>query len=104
MLIPYTLHLTSFEIYVATLPLPQPMSKTESPLLIFKCLISSISENYIRNCETRKVEPDPKKIQGMTGEEILGLLDPEQYTGLSAYFAEEFAIKAEQKSKELLGR
>jgi hypothetical protein len=29
-------------------------------------------------------------------------LDPEEYTGLCSYFAEEFALKAEQKSKELI--
>ena len=38
---------------------------------LFKCLISSISEDYIRKCEVSKIDPDPKKIQGMTGEEIL---------------------------------
>ena len=38
---------------------------------LFKCLVSSISENYIDNCENKKIDHDPKKIQGMTGEEIL---------------------------------
>ncbi len=38
---------------------------------LFKCLISSISEDYIRKCEVSKIDPNPKKIQGMTGEEIL---------------------------------
>ena len=40
---------------------------------LFKCLISSISENYIRSLRDKKIDPDPKKIQGMTGEEILGI-------------------------------
>ena len=38
---------------------------------LFKCLLSSLSENYIKDCEDNKIEPDPKKILGMTGEEIL---------------------------------
>ena len=40
---------------------------------LFKCLISSISENYIRSLGDKGIDPDPKKIQGMTGEEILGI-------------------------------
>ena len=40
---------------------------------LLKCLLSSTSENYIRKCEASKIEPDTKKIQGMTGEEILGI-------------------------------
>ena len=40
---------------------------------LFKCLISNISENYIKECENKKIEPDPKKIQGMTNEEILSI-------------------------------
>ena len=40
---------------------------------IFKCLLSSISEKYIKECEINKIEPDPKRILGMTGEEILSL-------------------------------
>ncbi len=40
---------------------------------LFKCLLSSLSENYLRNCEENKIEPDPKKILGMTNEEILSL-------------------------------
>ena len=40
---------------------------------LFKCLISSISESYIKDCEAKKIDRDPKKIQGMIGEEILGL-------------------------------
>ena len=38
---------------------------------LFKCLISSISEDYIQDCKSKNVEPDQKQIQGMTGEEIL---------------------------------
>ncbi len=40
---------------------------------LFKCLLSNLSENYIKDCEENKVEPDPKRILGMTGEEILSL-------------------------------
>ncbi len=40
---------------------------------LFKCLLSSLSEKYIQNCENNKIEPDPKKILGMTGEEILSI-------------------------------
>mgnify|MGYP001160146677 CR=1 FL=1 len=38
---------------------------------LLKCLLSKKSENYIKECEIGKVEPDSKKILGMTGEEIL---------------------------------
>ncbi len=47
---------------------------------LFKCLLSSISENYLKECEENKIEPDPKRILGMTGEEILSLFyDNVQY-------------------------
>ena len=38
---------------------------------LIKCLLSSVSTKYINECETKKIDPDPKKIQGMTAEEIL---------------------------------
>ena len=40
---------------------------------LFKCLLSSVSEKYIKECEDNKIDPDPKRILGMTGEEILSL-------------------------------
>ena len=40
---------------------------------LFKCLLSDLSEKYIKDCEDNKIEPDPKRILGMTGEEILSL-------------------------------
>ena len=40
---------------------------------LFKCLLSDASAKYIKECEDNKIEPDSKKIQGMTGEEILSL-------------------------------
>ncbi len=40
---------------------------------LFKCLLSNISEAYIQECEKNKIEPDSKRILGMTGEEILSL-------------------------------
>ena len=38
---------------------------------LFKCLLSSISQDYIESCKSENIDPDHKKIQGMTGEEIL---------------------------------
>ncbi len=38
---------------------------------LLKCLLSSRSENYLSKCEENKIDPDPKKILGMTSEEIL---------------------------------
>ena len=35
--------------------------------------LSNLSEKYIKECEKNKIEPDPKRILGMTGEEILSL-------------------------------
>ncbi len=40
---------------------------------LFKCLLSEASEKYIKECEDNKIEPDSKRILGMTGEEILSL-------------------------------
>ena len=38
---------------------------------LLKCLLSESSSKYINDCDAKKIEPDPKKILGMTGEEIL---------------------------------
>ncbi len=38
---------------------------------LLKCLYSSITEEYINDCSVKKIDPDPKKIQGMSAEEIL---------------------------------
>ena len=38
---------------------------------ILKCLMSSISEKYLEDCKNKKIDPDARKIQGMSGEEIL---------------------------------
>ncbi len=38
-----------------------------------KCLLNKSSVAYINDCDKKKVEPDPKKILGMTGEEILSI-------------------------------
>ncbi len=40
---------------------------------LFKCLLSNSSELYIKDCEANKIEPDSKRILGMTGEEILSI-------------------------------
>ena len=40
---------------------------------LLKCLLSNTSEIYLKDCETNKIEPDPRKIQGMTNEEILNI-------------------------------
>jgi len=38
---------------------------------ILKCLMSSFSENYLEDCKNKKIEPDARKIQGMSAEEIV---------------------------------
>jgi len=38
---------------------------------LLKCLISSISEKYLEECNKKKIDPDSRKIQGMSGDEIL---------------------------------
>ena len=38
---------------------------------LLKCILSSDSEIYLNECKLKKIEPDSKRIQGMTGEEIL---------------------------------
>ena len=40
---------------------------------LFKCLLSDKSEEYLNECEKNKIEPDSKKILGMTSEEILAI-------------------------------
>ena len=52
---------------------------------------------------SQTLQEEPEVASQLTKEEILRLLDPEEYTGLCSYFAEAFALKAEQKSKELIG-
>ena len=38
---------------------------------LLKCLTSSMSEKYLEECNIKKIEPDSRKIQGMSAEEIL---------------------------------
>ena len=38
---------------------------------LFKCLHSFNTHKYLQSCEKKKIDPDPRKIQGMTAEEIL---------------------------------
>ena len=38
---------------------------------LLKCLLSNDSASYLAECEKNKIEADPKKIMGMTAEEIL---------------------------------
>jgi DNA-directed RNA polymerase, beta subunit/140 kD subunit len=40
---------------------------------LLKCLLSKRSSDYIAECDSKKIEPNQKKILGMTGEEILSL-------------------------------
>ena len=40
---------------------------------LLKCLLSKKSTEYIYECEQKKIDPDTKKILGMTGEEILSI-------------------------------
>ena len=37
---------------------------------LLKCLFSSASEEYLQDCINKKIEPDQRKIQGMSREEI----------------------------------
>ncbi|MDB4860717.1 DNA-directed RNA polymerase subunit beta [Alphaproteobacteria bacterium] len=40
---------------------------------LLKCLLSNASEEYIEECDKNKIDPDPRKILGMRGEEILSI-------------------------------
>ncbi len=40
---------------------------------LLKSLLSKSSTEYIKECDKKKIEPNPKKILGMTGEEILSI-------------------------------
>ena len=40
---------------------------------LLKCLLSNSSAKYIDDCDKNKIEPDSKKILGMSGEEILSI-------------------------------
>ncbi len=83
------------------LELGRKMGRQKAHDAVYEAAQRSVNE---KRPFTETLQEEPEVAKHLTKEEILGLLDPEQYTGLSAYFAEEFAIKAEQKSKELLGR
>ena len=52
---------------------------------------------------TETLQEKPKVTKRLSIANILNLIDPEQYTGLCSYFAQEFSRKAQQKSLELLG-
>jgi adenylosuccinate lyase len=52
---------------------------------------------------TETLQEEPEVTKRLSRADILDLLDPEQYTGLCSYFAEEFSRKAQQKSLELIG-
>jgi 3-carboxy-cis,cis-muconate cycloisomerase len=52
---------------------------------------------------TETLQEEPEVTKRLSIADILDLLDPEQYTGLCSYFAQEFSRKAQQKSLELLG-
>ena len=40
---------------------------------LLKCLLSKTTEDYLKKCEQKKIDSDPKKILGMTAEEILAI-------------------------------
>ena len=70
--IPYRGSWLDFEFDAKDLLYARIDRKRKFPITTFlQCLYSAQSEKYLKECEDKKISPDPKKIQGMTGEEIL---------------------------------
>ncbi|MBA01311.1 MAG: adenylosuccinate lyase [Chloroflexi bacterium] len=81
------------------LELGHKMGRQKAHDAVYEAAQRSVNE---QRAFTETLQEEPDVANQLTKEEILGLLDPEQYTGLSSYFAHEFSIKAEQRSQELL--
>ena len=81
------------------LELGHKMGRQKAHDVVYEAAQRSVNE---QRAFTETLQEEPDVANQLTKEEILGLLDPEQYTGLSSYFAHEFSIKAEQRSQELL--
>ena len=82
------------------LELGRKMGRQKAHDVVYETAQRSVNEGRPFT-ETLQEEPDIK--ERLTTNAISKLLDPEQYTGLCSYFAEEFSRKAEQKSIELVG-
>ena len=82
------------------LELGREMGRQKAHDVVYEAAQRSVNEGRPFT-ETLQEEPDIK--ERLTTNAISELLDPEQYTGLCSYFAEEFSRKAEQKSIELVG-
>ena len=82
------------------LELGREMGRQKAHDVVYEAAQRSVNEGRPFT-ETLQEEPDIK--ERLTTNAISELLDPEQYTGLCSYFAEEFSMKAEQKSIELVG-
>ena len=82
------------------LELGREMGRQKAHDVVYEAAQRSVNEGRPFT-ETLQEEPDIK--ERLTTNAISELLDPEQYTGLCSYFAEEFSRKAAQKSIELVG-
>ena len=81
------------------LELGRKMGRQKAHDAVYEAAQRSVNEG---RSFSQTLQEEPKVASHLTSEEILRLLDPEEYTGLCSYFAEEFALKAEEKSKELI--
>ena len=73
------------------LELGHKMGRQKAHDVVYEAAQRSVNE---QRAFTETLQEEPDVANQLTKEEILGLLDPEQYTGLSSYFAHEFSIKA----------
>ena len=82
------------------LELGREMGRQKAHDVVYEAAQRSVNEG---RPFTETLQEEPDIMERLTATAISELLDPEQYTGLCSYFAEEFSRKAEQKSIELVG-
>ena len=82
------------------LELGQEMGRQKAHDVVYDAAQKSVNEG---RPFTETLQEESEVTKRLSRADILDLLDPEQYTGLCSYFAEEFSRKAQQKSLELIG-
>jgi adenylosuccinate lyase len=81
------------------LELGREMGRQKAHDVVYEAAQRSVNEG---RSFTDTLQEEPDVTERLTTDAISELLDPEQYTGLCSYFAEEYSRKAEQTSIELL--
>ena len=81
------------------LELGREMGRQKAHDVVYEAAQRSVNEG---RSFTDTLQEEPDVTERLTTDAISELLDPEQYTGLCSYFAQEYSKKAEQTGIELL--